>query len=97
MENKLYISDLYDLYGDLLTDKQKLYFTEYYFNDLSLAEISENGNISRNAVHKQIKESSLKLEYYENVLKLYEKKQKIYDIIKKIENKKIKEEIEKII
>ena len=32
---------LYDLYQDLLTDKQRLYFEDYYFEDFSLAEIAE--------------------------------------------------------
>ena len=32
---------LYDYYGELLTDKQRLYFEDYYFNDLSLQEIAD--------------------------------------------------------
>ena len=35
MEDVVYFNELYDLYGDLLTDKQKEYFEEYYFNNLS--------------------------------------------------------------
>ena len=94
MDNILYLTNLYDYYEPLLTERQKQYFESYYFNNLSFAEISENNNVSRSAVHKQLKEVVNKLEYYEEKLKLYEKGQKIRKII---ENLKEKEEIEKLI
>ena len=72
---------LYDYYGCLLTDKQQLYFEEYYFNNLSLQEISENYNISRNAVYNSLKEIEKKLYYYEKKLCLYEKGKLIEKII----------------
>lgn len=97
MQERLYLIDLYDYYGELLTDKQKIYFEDYYFNNLSLAEISENYDISRNAIHKQLKEVETKLLNYENVLNLYTKKNKIEKLLEKIENKKIKEEIKELI
>lgn len=50
---------LYDYYGELLSDSQKEYFIDYYFNNLSLGEIADNLEISRNAVHKQIKSVKL--------------------------------------
>ena len=50
MEEIVYYSELYDLYKKLLTDKQQEYFEEYYFNNLSLSEISNDFDISRNAV-----------------------------------------------
>ena len=28
--------ELFDYYGELFTDKQKEYFTDYYFNNLTL-------------------------------------------------------------
>ena len=31
MEKLIYLNNLYDLYGILLTDKQQKYFEEYYF------------------------------------------------------------------
>ena len=33
MEEYVYYNELYDLYGDLLTDKQKKYFEDYYFSN----------------------------------------------------------------
>ena len=40
------IISLYDLYYNLLTDKQRDYFEEYYFSDLSISEIAINFDIS---------------------------------------------------
>ena len=60
MNNRLYFIDLYDIYGNILTEKQQNYFEDYYFNNYSLGEISENYNISRNAVFKNIKDSENK-------------------------------------
>ena len=69
MDKEIYLSGLYDYYGELLTDKQKNYFESYYFNNLSLAEIAENCNTSRNAIHKQIKDTENKLLHYEKYSK----------------------------
>ncbi len=77
MENEIYLTKLYDYYSSILTDKQREYFEDYYFNNLSLLEISENYHISRNAVHKQIKEVVLKLEDLESKLKIYEKEKEL--------------------
>ncbi len=90
MEYNIYISYLYDIYGNLLTDKQKEYFEDYYFNNLTLSEISENNNISRNAVHKNIKDTISKLEYYEYNLKIYEKKCEMKRLIENYKENKEK-------
>ena len=85
---------LYDYYGELLTEKQRDYFEDYYFNNLTLQEISENNNVSRNNAYKIIKDSLEKLNYYEEKLKLIEKKGKIEEIIK---DKNLLEKIEEYI
>ena len=97
MKERLYLIDLYDYYGDLLTEKQKIYFEDYYFNNLSLAEISENYDISRNAIHKQLIEVENKLECYESILELYKRKNKIEKILDKLTDEKIKNEIKELI
>ena len=56
MDKRNYLIILYDFYGELLNDKQKECFEDYYFNNLSLGEISENYDISRNAIHKTLKQ-----------------------------------------
>lgn len=45
---------LYDYYGDLLTDRQKECFEMRYYQDLSLGEIGEILNISRQGVHDNL-------------------------------------------
>lgn len=89
MDNKIYLISLYDLYIELFTDKQRMYFESYYYDDLSLSEIADNYEISRNAAYKQIKEVEKKLLYYEECLKLNDKRQKILNLIKdeKLKNK----------
>ena len=86
MDNQVLLSILYDYYGELLTDKQQNYFKDYYFDNLTLSEISENYNISRNAIHKSLKEIEEKLLYYEEKLKLYEKNIKIKKIIANLDD-----------
>lgn len=48
------MSMLFDFYGDLLTDKQKELFDLYYNEDLSLSEIAEQADISRQGVRDAI-------------------------------------------
>ena len=73
MDERIYLINLYDYYGILLTEKQQVYFEDYYFNNLSLSEISDNYEVSRNAIHKQLKDVEVELNDYERKLKLYEK------------------------
>ena len=96
MDNRIYLINLYDYYSELLTVKQRKYFEDYYFDNLTLAEISENDKISRNGVHKQLKETIIKLENYEEKLKLYQKGIEIKKVIKNLD-KNIKEKIEELI
>lgn len=96
MEYRLYLIDLYDIYGMLLTDKQKEYFELYYFDNLSLAEISEEKNISRNAIHKHIMDASNKLENYESILKILDKSKKLNEFSNKLDGK-LKKELEELI
>ena len=87
---------LFDYYGELLTDKQKECFKDYYFNNLTLQEIADNNSVSKNAVHKNIKEILNKLDYYEEKLKLYSNKIKIEKLIKDMDED-IKNKIEELI
>lgn len=45
---------LYDYYGDLLTERQKLCFDMHYNQDLSLGEIAQELSISRQAVYDNL-------------------------------------------
>ena len=80
-EKKEYYSALYDLYSSLLTDKQRSYFEDYYFNDLSLFEIADNMGVSRNAIHDQLKKVIDNLDNYENKLGLLKKENKLNELL----------------
>ena len=60
MDKKVEISMLWEIYGNLLTDKQNEYIDYYYNQDLSLSEIAENDNITRQAVRDIIKKGERK-------------------------------------
>ena len=95
MEDRIYLIDLYDIYGELLDDKKREYFESYYFDNLSLGEISENLDVSRNAVHKQLKVVEDKLKFYEEKLCLYKRRKELKEVIN-ICSDEIKEKLEKI-
>ncbi len=103
LDKSIEIIELYDVYQDLLTDKQREYMEAYYYNNYSISEISENKSVSRNAVHDQLKRTVQKLYDYEQKLELRIKSKNRAKIINKIkEEKNIKsildlvEELEKV-
>lgn len=96
MDKEIYLTGLFDYYGELLTDKQKDYFKDYYFSNLSLAEIADNVNTSRNAIHKQLKDTENKLLHYEEKLGLYRRGLEIMEIVKDLDED-LKEQIEELI
>lgn len=96
MEKFVYLNNLFDLYGKLLTIKQQKYFIDYYFNNLSYGEISDKYSISRNAVYHQLKIIEKKLMFYEEKLKLYSKKLQVNDIIGLVDDKSIKRILEEL-
>ena len=60
MEEKVKISMLLEIYGKLLTEKQSQMLEDYYNHDLSLSEIAENQDITRQAVRDNIKKGENK-------------------------------------
>ena len=81
--NSIEITMLLDLYGEVLTNKQRDYLNFYYNDDLSLSEIAENEGITRQGVRDAIKRAEALLFDMESKLKFsrkLEKKRKIcYD------------------
>lgn len=78
-------SKLLDYYGILLSDRQNEALTFYYNEDLSLAEISEIMNISRQAVHEQIKNGVKSLVSFEEKLSLVKKHESLEELVNKLE------------
>ena len=72
-ENSIKISILLEIYGELLTKNHYAFLDDYYNNDLSLAEIAENENITRQAVRDNMKKGEKKLFYYEEKLGIMKK------------------------
>lgn len=97
MEEFVYYNSLFDIYGSLLTDKEKITFRDYYHEDLSLQEIAEEKNISRSAVYKTLKTVIDKLKYYEDTLHLFVKYNKLSESLKLDSVLEIKEIIKKIL
>ena len=93
MEKNLEYILLYEIYSEMLTDRMKDIFEQYYYSDLSLREIAANNNISYQAVNDSIKKTQKQLVEYENKIKAMEMKQ---DILFLIENSDNSKEIDKI-
>lgn len=98
------MSMLRQFYGKLLTEKQYEVLDDYYNNDLSLSEIAENLEITRQAVRDNIKKGENKLLEYEEKLgimkKVMEQEEKIAVIlseITKIKSKSSDKEVERIL
>ena len=70
MDEQLTRTMLFDLYGELLTKKQREYFHLHYNEDLSLAEIAEHEGITRQGVRDSIKRGEAMLHEMEDALHL---------------------------
>ena len=68
---------LFDFYGELLTEHQKIIYEDVVFCDLSFTEAAEARSISRQGVHDMIKRCNKILAEYEDKLHLVEKFQVI--------------------
>ena len=77
LPKQLHISDLLDIYGGLLTQKQQLLLDYYYNDDLALAEIAENEGITRQAVRDTLKRASAQLEEFESKLCVLKKQKEV--------------------
>ena len=87
-----HMNDLLDWYQNLLTEKQLLCMSLYYYEDLSLAEIAEEVNTSRSAVFDLLKRTSNILIEYEDKLHLvanYKKRSKIYSELYTLNNQEV--------
>ena len=73
MAKNLDVINLFDIYGEMLTQKQQDFICYYYNDDLSLAEIAENEGITRQGVRDAIKRAEAQLFTFEEHLGLFER------------------------
>jgi predicted DNA-binding protein YlxM (UPF0122 family) len=84
MEKTLRMSLLFDFYGPLLTERQQDVFQMYFHDDLSLGEIAEELDVSRQAVYDLLRRAGSIMEELEGKLGLLKKdleRQGIYNRI----------------
>ena len=73
LAERVYLSNLYDFYGDLLKDNQKTAFEAYMLEDLSLSEIAGDLQISRQGVYDLVKRACRQLKGFEEKIHLVER------------------------
>ena len=100
MEKIVKVAQLYDVYGQLLNEKQRDVINCYYNEDLSLQEIADNDGKTKQAISDMINRSVDKLFEFENELSLLksktELKASLLDIRELIESSNNKEAIRKL-
>ena len=74
-EQRMRLSKLFAMYGGLLTEKQFQCLSFYFDDDLSLSEIADEMDVSRQAVYDLLKRVEQTLEKYESKLGLLAKKE----------------------
>ena len=100
MEKIVKVAQLFDIYGALLNEKQRDVINCYYNEDLSLQEIADNNDKSKQAISDMMTRSVDKLFEFEDELSLLKKKEELKDALMSIrelmENSKTDQAIEKI-
>lgn len=96
-EEYIYYNKLFDLYGNLLNEREKEIFTLYYNEDLSLQEIADERGVSKSSIGSAIKTINKKLDEYEKKLGLLNKVNILKILVEKIEDKKLQDNITKVI
>ena len=90
MEKFVYYNELYLIYKDLLNDNEQEVYDMYYGDNLTMQEIADNKNISKARVGVIIKNVTKKLDKYEEVLKIYNTKNKLNELLESDDIKEIK-------
>lgn len=73
LEDMVRYNRLMDLYGELLTDRQRQMLRMHYEEDMSYSEIAEDQDVTRQAAHDAVKHARMSLEKYEERLALMAK------------------------
>ena len=79
------LSRLYDMYGALLNDHNRVIFEDYVLNNYSLGEIAADQDISRQGVRDSVLRCSKKLRDYEKKLGFLAKLDETDELIGELE------------
>ena len=93
MDNREYITTLYEIYKELLNEKERNYFEYYYFEDYSMQEIADLYKVSKAYASKYLNQIIDKIVNYEKILKINGRNSKIIEILKNIKDEDIKSKI----
>lgn len=85
MEKHVRLGLLLDIYGELLTERQRSILFQSVNEDCSLAEIAEREGVSRQAVRDAIIKAADNLEGYEAKLKLMERRMALMNGLKELQ------------
>ncbi|MBN1867272.1 DNA-binding protein [Candidatus Sumerlaeota bacterium] len=72
-ESLVNASLLLDIYGEMLTERQRRFMRLHFDEDLSFSQIAREFGVSRQAVHDSVKHALAALEGFERALGLVEK------------------------
>ena len=76
---------LFEIYGKLLSDDRQKIMTDYFVFNMTLVEIAEQRNISRQAVLDAVRKSCEKLTYYENLLGFLKIREKVFQKLDRLQ------------
>ena len=96
IKDGVYYAELYSEYSKTLTENQRSVFDMYCMCDLSLGEIAEIKNVSRQSVADTVSKTKKLLKKLESELGLVAKKKAVYELIAKLNDKNAVEIGEKI-
>ena len=92
-----YIIILYEIYKNLLNEKEKNYFEYYFYEDYSLNEISELNDVSKAYSSKYLNKIINKIIKFEKLLEINNRNNKIKEYLKEINNKELRDKIEELL
>lgn len=96
IEKNIQLGSLIQTYGKLLSPNQFKLISESILCDMSLAEVAENENITRQAVLDAVSKAKEKLFKFEQCLKLVDLKNNINKTLSAANNSELKTKILKI-
>lgn len=94
-EEYIHYNQLFDIYGNLLNEREKEIFALFYEEDLSLQEIAKIRQVSKSAIGSAINTINKKLDTYEEKLGFLNIKASLEILINEIENEELQERMKK--